>query len=160
MLIIALDDVIKWKHLPCCWPLVWEIHRSPVNSPHKGQWRGTLKFSLICALNNRLSKQSWGWWFVTPSRSLCRHCNEFVLLVRHYGQWPTATVLTISYVHVFLSLFFIMTASFSALQRVPRWRLSYNIASKIFPSSCTYVYFRHIFSINEQARSSRIIATH
>ena len=25
------------------------IHRSPVNSPHKGQWRGALIFSLICA---------------------------------------------------------------------------------------------------------------
>ena len=23
----------------------------------------------------RLSKQSWGWWFETPSRSLWRHCN-------------------------------------------------------------------------------------
>ena len=34
------------------------IHRSPVNSPHKGQWRGALTFSLICAwingwVNNR-----------------------------------------------------------------------------------------------------------
>ena len=33
-------------------------HQSPVNSPHKGQWRDALKFSLICAwtngwLNNR-----------------------------------------------------------------------------------------------------------
>ena len=27
-------------------------------------------------LNKRLSKQSWGWWFKTPSRSLWRHCNE------------------------------------------------------------------------------------
>ena len=26
-------------------------------------------------LNKRLSKQSWGWWFQTPSRSLWRHCN-------------------------------------------------------------------------------------
>ena len=34
------------------------IHRSQVNSPHKGQWRGALMFSLICAwisgwVNNR-----------------------------------------------------------------------------------------------------------
>ena len=28
------------------------IHRSPVNSPHKGQWRGDLMFSLICAWTN------------------------------------------------------------------------------------------------------------
>ena len=27
-------------------------HRSPVNSPHKGQWRGALMFSLICAWIN------------------------------------------------------------------------------------------------------------
>ena len=26
-------------------------------------------------LNKRLSKQSWGWWFETTSRSLWRHCN-------------------------------------------------------------------------------------
>ena len=32
-------------------------------------------FSLICALNKRLSKQSWGWWFESPSCSLWRHCN-------------------------------------------------------------------------------------
>ena len=43
------DDVIKWKHFPCNWPFVRGIHRSPVNSPHKGQWRGALMFSLICA---------------------------------------------------------------------------------------------------------------
>ena len=69
------DDVIKWIHFPCYWPFVRGIHPSPVNSPHKGQWRGVLMFSLICALNKRLSKQSWGWWFETPLRSLWHHCN-------------------------------------------------------------------------------------
>ena len=43
------DDVIKWKHFPRCWPFVRGIHRSQVNSPHKGQWRGALMFSLIWA---------------------------------------------------------------------------------------------------------------
>ena len=28
-------------------------------------------------LNQRLSKQSWGWWFETPSHPLWRHCNEW-----------------------------------------------------------------------------------
>ena len=41
------DDVIKWKHFPQYWPFVQGIHRWPVNSPHKGQWRGALMFSLI-----------------------------------------------------------------------------------------------------------------
>ena len=41
------DDVIKWKHFPRYWPIVRGIHRSPLKSPHKGQWRGALMFSLI-----------------------------------------------------------------------------------------------------------------
>ena len=52
------DDVLKWKHFPRYWPCVWRIHRSPVSSTHKGQWRGILMFGLICAwmdgwVNNR-----------------------------------------------------------------------------------------------------------
>ena len=52
------DDVIKWKHFPRYWPFVQGIHRSPMNSPHKGQWRGALMFSLMCVwingwVNNR-----------------------------------------------------------------------------------------------------------
>ena len=38
------DDVIKWKHFPRYSPFVWGIHRSPVNSPHNGQWRGAFIF--------------------------------------------------------------------------------------------------------------------
>ena len=41
------DDGIKWKHFPRNWPFVRAIHQFPVNSPHKGQWRGALVFSLI-----------------------------------------------------------------------------------------------------------------
>ena len=42
------DDVIKWKHFPCYWPCVRGIHRSPVNSLYKGQWRGgALMFSVM-----------------------------------------------------------------------------------------------------------------
>ena len=49
---LSYDDVIKWKHFPRNWSFVRGIHRSPVNSPHKGQWRGALMFSLICGLIN------------------------------------------------------------------------------------------------------------
>ena len=38
------DDVIKWKYFPRYWPFVQGIHRPPVNSPYKGQWRGALMF--------------------------------------------------------------------------------------------------------------------
>ena len=44
------DDVIKWKHFPRYCPFVRGIHWS--NFPHKGQWRGVLLFSLICAWTN------------------------------------------------------------------------------------------------------------
>ena len=57
-LIVTHDDVIKWKHFLRYWPFVRGIPRSPVNSPHKGQWRGALIFPLICTsingwVNNR-----------------------------------------------------------------------------------------------------------
>ena len=52
------DDVIKWKHFLRYWPSVRGVHRSPVNSPQRGQWRGALMFTLISAwinawVNNR-----------------------------------------------------------------------------------------------------------
>ena len=46
--------------------------------------------SLICALNKRLSKQSWGWWFETPSCSLWRHRNELLMTVKRCSRkWCT-----------------------------------------------------------------------
>ena len=55
------DDVIKWKHFSRYWPFVWGIHRSPVNSPHKGQWRRILMFSLICIwINSWVSNREAG----------------------------------------------------------------------------------------------------
>ena len=46
------DDVIKWKHFRRYWTIVRVIHRSAVNSSHRGQWRGALMFPLICAWTN------------------------------------------------------------------------------------------------------------
>ena len=60
------DDVIKWKHFPRYCPFVRGIHRSPVNSLHKGQWRRTLMFSLICAWTN-------GWANHRNAGDLWRH---------------------------------------------------------------------------------------
>ena len=61
-LVLALVYTCAWwrhqmKHIPRYWPFVWEIHRSPVNSPNKGQWHRALIF-YICAwingwVNNR-----------------------------------------------------------------------------------------------------------
>ena len=70
---LAHDDVIKWKHFLRYWPFVRGIHRSiPAQRPV------TRSFDVFFGLrlNKRLSKQSRGWWYETPSRSLWRHCNE------------------------------------------------------------------------------------
>ena len=49
---LEYDDVIKWNHFLRYCPFVQGIRRWPVNSPHKGQWRGAFMFSLICAWTN------------------------------------------------------------------------------------------------------------
>ena len=51
------------------------------NSPVPGEFPSqrpvtrSFDFFFHLCLNKRLSKQSWGWWFETPSCSLWRHCN-------------------------------------------------------------------------------------
>ena len=51
---------------------------SPVTGEFPSQRPVTRSFDVFVdlRLKKRLSKQSWGWWFETPSRSLWRHCNE------------------------------------------------------------------------------------
>ena len=69
---ISHDDVIKWKHFPRYWLFLRGIHRSPVPT-QRPVTRSDVFFDL--RLNKRLSNQSWGWWFETPSCPLWRHRN-------------------------------------------------------------------------------------
>ena len=50
---------------------------SPVTGEFPAQRPVTRIFDVFFDLrpNKRLSKQSWGWWFETPSRPLWPHCN-------------------------------------------------------------------------------------
>ena len=50
---------------------------SPVTGEFPSQGPVTRSFDVFFGLrlNKRLSKESWGWWFETPSRPLGRHCN-------------------------------------------------------------------------------------
>ena len=52
---------------------------SPVTGEFPAQRAVTWSFDAFfdLRLNKRLSKQSWGWWFETPSRALWRHCNVY-----------------------------------------------------------------------------------
>ena len=74
------DNVIKWKHFPRYWPFVWGIHRSPVNSPHKGQWRRAFMFSLICAWINR-------WVNTRETGDVRRYRSHYDVIVMIYGAW-------------------------------------------------------------------------
>ena len=55
---------------------------SPVLGEFPAQRPVTRSFDVLfdLCLNKRLSKQSWGWWFETPSRPLWRHRNVFAEL--------------------------------------------------------------------------------
>ena len=70
-------DDVKWKHHPRYWSFVRGIHQSPVNSLHKGQWRGALGFSLICSWTN-------GWVNNCDADDLRRHhAHYYVTIIRH-----------------------------------------------------------------------------
>ena len=59
---------------------------SPVTGEFLAQKPVTRGFDVFfhLYLNKRLNKQSWGWWFETPSRRpLWRHCNEYSC--KHFG---------------------------------------------------------------------------
>ena len=71
------DDVIRWKHLMRYWPFVRVIHRSPANSPHKGQWRRALMFSLICGCIN-------GWVNNGEVGDLRRHRTHYDVIVMYH----------------------------------------------------------------------------
>ena len=66
------EDISKWKHFPRYWSFVRGIHRSLMNSPHKGQWRGALMFSL--ALTN-------GWVKSREAGDLRRHRTHYDVTV-------------------------------------------------------------------------------
>ena len=96
------DDVIKWKHFPRYWPFVRGIHRSPVNSPHKGRWRGALMFSLICARINC-------WVKIREAGDLKRYRTHYDVIVMCIVQgrladigaitsyeWPNASEVTLN----------------------------------------------------------------
>ena len=54
-------------------------------------------------LNKRLCKQSWSWWFETPSRPLWRHCND----IRHI----ISTLYRLVWLLVLLGVMFFMIAT-------------------------------------------------
>ena len=81
-----------WRHpmetFSALLAIVRGIHRSPVNSPHRGQWRGALMFSLICAWMN-------GWV----------NNREAGDLRRQHAQYDVTVIIICSYVYSYFDVF-------------------------------------------------------
>ena len=91
---LKLENIPGWtgQHLPSMLLLSWWRHQmetfsvlldfcvrnSPVTSEFPSQRPVMQSFNVFfdLRLNKRLSKQSWGWWFEMPLRSLWCHCND------------------------------------------------------------------------------------
>ena len=76
-----------WRHQMETFSALLDIcaGNSPVPGEFPTQRPVTRSFDVFFDLRLyiRLSKQSWGWWFETLSRSLWRHCNEKYHVVMH-----------------------------------------------------------------------------
>ena len=84
------DDVIKRKHFSRCWPIVRGIRRWPVNSPHKGQWRGALIFCLLCVgINDWVNNRKTG--------DLRRHRGHYDVIVMTMTQLNSICIQSISH---------------------------------------------------------------
>ena len=93
ILVICHDEIIKWNNFLHYWPFVRGINWSPVNSPHKGQWRRALIFSLICAwINGWVNKREagdlrcpWAHYYVTV-------IYKILTLWSHWGRDKMAAI--------------------------------------------------------------------
>ena len=81
--------ISAWLNTPCTWRrhqmetlsvLLAFCARSSVNSPHEGQWRGALMFSLICAWIN-------GWVNNRDAGDLRRQLAHYDVIMMHTSQY-------------------------------------------------------------------------
>ena len=137
------DNVIKWKHFPHYWPFVWGIHQSPVNSPHKGQWRGALMFSLIFVWTN-------GWENNRDAGDLRCHCTHYDVTVMIASLFAPVTASAAKWLSVpYFRAVFLSAHSIAVIQQLP---IHHNFAArhihymKTYPSHIN----RHMYHISRQ----------
>ena len=115
------DDVIRWKHFPRYRPFVWGIHRSPVKSPHKGQWRRALMFSLICAWISS--------WINKPKAGNLRRCRaHYEIIIMNASQIIHFTCIYICQINNFINI----SPSFSTQSKMRSLMISFYLGFKIF----------------------------
>ena len=93
------DDVIKWRHSPCYWSFVWGIHRSPVDSPHKGQWGRALMFFICSWINSWVNNREAG-------NLRCHGGHYDVIVIRSINWWQRSYITSyMRYIHCSFSKF-------------------------------------------------------
>ena len=87
----VVPGVAWWRHQMETFSALLAIcaGNSPVTGEFPAQRPVTRNFDVFFGLcmNKRLSKQSSGWWFGTPSRQWWRHCNGFTVIYRICVLW-------------------------------------------------------------------------
>ena len=81
-------------------------------------------------LNKRLSKQSWGWWFETPSRPLWRHRNA-------REHWPYYITNVFSHVFQSKSSLNVQVVSITTLRPIKKEWLSWTNSAILFELEIT-----------------------
>ena len=115
----------QMEHFPCYWHFVKGIHRWPVNSLHKGQWRWALMFSLIWAWRN-------GWVNNRDAGDLRQHRAHYdvTVMIR-----PTITLYPFAATRILIYKQIIYTVTFPLQAYIHiRW---------LQLSSCTDNYWGH-----------------
>ena len=112
------DDVIKWKHF-VIGSLSGEITVHRWIPRTKASYRELWCFlSFFLRPNKRLSKQSWGWWFETPSHPFWRHCNVHIILVISNIIWRVSCIVRGGH---FTLLLWNSNADLSKKKQLPRY---------------------------------------
>ena len=103
----SYNESIWWshqmEHFPCYWPFVRGIHQSPVDFPHKGQWRRASMFSLIGASTNSWANN----WDAGHLRCHCTHYHVTVMMYSLY--WNISP-------RAFISLIFLKRYQYTLVQ--------------------------------------------
>ena len=116
---------------------------SPVNSPHKGQWRGALMFSLIRAWIH-------GWVNTCEAGDLRRHRGHYDVNVMFYVMWILVTWYILFqntfiyhiYIYIIPRCFVLhkcILLSTNRRQMTPVWSQSSTC------STCIYIYILYIY---------------
>ena len=108
------------------------IYRWPVNSSHKGQWRGAMMTSLICARTN-------GWVDNRDADDLRRHGADYnvtvigmnisswiywIIMLQNYCTWIAAPLCVVNIVCVFIHIHQGCFAGTGAIVRLPQCQWS------------------------------------